>query len=267
MQLLAIKNLFKNSIIANFLKSISNLFYSVMPQENAKKLYEDVYNYWSASESSDRKRDLSHWRGKGRWDEEAWLEIGEINYSFFKMLCKISNTPTDSIKRMLEWGPGGGANVIRFAKNIPVYYGVDISKSNLDECHKQVKNIYSPSFHPILIEPLKPQDCIDKIEGKIDFFLSTAVFQHFPSRAYGIEILKIANNLLHKGKIALIQIRYDNMKLKYKSKTRAYQRNAITFTSYRIDEFWKICDDIGLEPLSVVLSTKVNYAYYFLQKK
>jgi len=266
-QLITIKNLIKNSIIANLLQGIYNFFYSVVPRENAKKIYKDVYNYWSASESSDRKKDLSHWRGKGRWDEDAWLEIGEKNFSFFNMLCKISNTPTDSIKRMLEWGPGGGANVIRFAKNISVYYGVDISKSNLDECHKQVKHIYPQSFHPILIEPPKPQDCIAKIEGKIDFFLSTAVFQHFPSKEYGIEILKIAYNLLHKGKIALIQIRYDDIRLKYKSKTRSYQRNAITFTSYRIDEFWKICKDIGFEPLSVTLSPEVNYAYYFLQKK
>ena len=99
----------------------------------------------------------------------------------------------------------------------------------------------------------------------VDFFLCVAVYQHFPSKKYGIEVTKIAHGLLKDRGLAIIQIRYDGKKV-YKPKTRDYKANVITFTSYGIDEFWNILKNVGFEPLCIELQPNNNYAYFFVRK-
>ena len=145
------------------------------------------------------------------------------------------------------------------------FYGVDISQPNLHESARQLANTSFNGFKPILIAPGDPSACISKINCQLDFFLSTAVFQHFPSKNYGFKVLEIAHKLLKPGAVALVQIRYDNLKYRYRPKWRDYKYNAITFTSYKLDEFWKMCIETKFMPLFISLEPEVNYAYYFLK--
>lgn len=80
----------------------------------------------------------------------------------FEKLCEMSDISKNSIRTMIEWGPGGGANAIRFASQISDFFGIDISQPNLDECSKQLNNNYK-GFHPIMIQAEHPKTSIEKI--------------------------------------------------------------------------------------------------------
>ncbi|MGD9096519.1 MAG: methyltransferase domain-containing protein [Desulfobacterales bacterium] len=237
-----------------------------LPRQSESKIASDAAEYWSASDDSEKIQDYSHWRGKGRWQDEKWLQIGADHYAHFINLCNMAGVPPASTQTMIEWGPGGGSNALQFAKLVSDFYAVDISQSNLTETGRQLRSIAYNGFHPCLIPPEDPSAVQAQIDSTVDFFLSTAVFQHFPSKAYGMQILAIAEKLLKPDGLALVQIRYDDKSTRYRSKQRDYKRQAITFTSYRIDEFWIGCVDQGFSPLLVYLDPKVNYAYYYLIK-
>ena len=247
------------------LKKIYAMIFNFLPHEAEDKIANDAGEYWVGSQSSENKRDLSHWRGRGRWTDDKWREIGEHHFKLFEKLCSVSCIPKENIQTILEWGPGGGSNAVRFSQHVSVFYGVDISQPNLHESARQLANTSFNGFKPILIAPGDPSACISKINCQLDFFLSTAVFQHFPSKNYGFKVLEIAHKLLKPGAVALVQIRYDNLKYRYRPKWRDYKYNAITFTSYKLDEFWKMCIETKFMPLFISLEPEVNYAYYFLK--
>lgn len=167
---------------------------------------------------------------------------------------------------MVEWGPGGGANAVRFAREVGRLYGVDISEANLAECRRQLESQPFRGFIPILIDANQPQEALDRIAERVDFFLSTAVFQHFPSKEYGVKVTQIAYQMLKDNGIALIQTRYDDGSARLKPKDRDYARNAVTFTSYPIQEYWQIALECGFAPLAVVLDVGTRYAYYLLRR-
>lgn len=121
-------------------------------------------------------------------------------------------------------------------------------------------------FVPILIDAHKPNDAVGLVNEGVDFFLSTAVFQHFPSKEYGITVTRLAYSMVKAHGIAIIQTRYDDGSAELRSKRRDYLSNAVAFTSYSIPEYWDIACNSGFEPLGVILSLKPCYAYYLLKK-
>ena len=38
--------------------------------------FSDVVHVWERHDDEDYRRDLSHWRGQGRWHEARWLRLG-----------------------------------------------------------------------------------------------------------------------------------------------------------------------------------------------
>lgn len=164
--------------------------------ESKSTLTRDASDYWNASKSSGIIRDLSHWVREGRWgDEQAWHNIGRHHQGMHANLNILAKRTTP-VRSMLEWGSGGGANAVTFSQEIPLFYGVDISSANLEECGRQLSNNNYVGFHPILIEIDKPESCLKVVKSPVDFFLSTAVFQHFPSKSYGERVTRIAFQLL-----------------------------------------------------------------------
>ena len=226
----------------------------------------DAKEYWSGSETAVHQRDMSHWLGEGRWaDQAGWRRIGEEHFELHRILLKLAGR-TEPIRTMMEWGQGGGANAIRFANDVSTYIGVDISAPNLKECARQLESRGHRNFRGILIDPAKPESVLAECDQRLDFFMSTAVFQHFPNKEYGIRVTKIAHQLLADDGIAMIQTRYDNGNAYYKSKTQDYKTNVITFTSYMIDEYWNVVRDLGFRPLALILRPETNYAYYLLAR-
>ncbi len=234
--------------------------------EPGSKLAHDAGQYWNASRDTARIKDLSHWRDEGRWVAERWEALGERHYSLFQRLAPARDDRTPV--RMLEWGPGGGSNVVAFARHLPIetFYGVDISAANLEECGRQSARSGVGGFEPIEIHPESPEAVTARIPAPLDIFLSTAVYQHFPSKAYGERVTRIASDLLRPAGVALIQTRYDDGSPKYRTKRRDYKSNAITFTSYDVAEFWTLLAATGLVPLAVHLVPDSNYAFYLAVK-
>ncbi len=247
------------------ISSVLSKIIEIVP-EKEDKISNDAKKYWSSSQENSTIQDLSHWRGSGRWcDDESWNKIGKKHFFMYKKLCDLTEM-TGQIRSMIEWGPGGGANLIWFSKELNKIYGIDISSPNLDECERQLMENEYFGFNKVLIPANSPEDCVDLIKPDVDFFLSTAVYQHFPSKEYGIKVTKLAYKLLSNQSIALIQIRYDDGSNRFAPKTRDYYQNAVNFTSYKIEEFWNIANEIGFKPIAIYLKPEVNYAYYFLGK-
>lgn len=226
---------------------------------------EQASDFWSSSDKLESAKDMAHWRGEGRWNENKWLSVGEESYALFEELCRIVNVDPKTLKSMIEWGPGGGSNLYKFSDSFDNIFGVDISKASLEECRLQLEHKGFGEFKSILIED-NPDIVLDTVDGKLDFFLSVAVFQHFISKSYGLRVLDIASELLKPGGLAIVQIRYCGSQNEYPDLEKNYKDNLVYFTTYDIDEFWQECVLGGFEPISVKLDPKTNYAFYFLRR-
>ena len=227
---------------------------------------EDAARLWQSSATHGGVQDLSHWRGKGRWAQgESWMSIGKPHVALYQHLRSLATAP-GPLMRMLEWGPGGGANAVHFGPHVERYYGVDISPANLDECGRQLQACGLDHFRSIPIHVDQPESVLAQLAEPVDFFLCTAVFQHFPSKGYGQRVTRIAADALCDGGMALIQIRYDDGSDALRSKDSDYFTNFITFTSYAVEEYWQVAVQAGFTPLAVVLRPETRYAYYLLQR-
>lgn len=230
----------------------------------------DAATFWSHRVSGARTHDFSHWRGHGRWaNDDAWLAIGRTHRRMFDDLRRLAggaDRPAPMPRRMLEWGPGGGANALAFIDDVDSYIGVDISSENLAECQQQVQHAGHEHFRGMEIDVAHPAAVLDRLDEPVDAALCTAVYQHFPSQAYGRTVTQVLCDMLRPGGLALIQIRYDDGTPKFATRDRDYLQNVITFTSYPLSEFWTITSDTGFTPLAVTLQTASNYAYYMLRK-
>ena len=235
--------------------------------ESRHKVTDDAASFWSASTDNSRIKDLSHWLGEGRWsDEKSWLAIGEKHFGMYEKLCLLADRPRP-LQSMVEWGPGGGANAVRFCSEISQLHGVDVSEANLKKCEQQLERRGFNGFHPVLIDIHHPEEALTAVGSPVEFFIATAVYQHFPGKLYGVKITKLAYELLNDNGIALIQIRYSDGSKALRPKRNHYAKNAITFTSYNIAEFWDICFQAGFEPLAISLELSPKYAYFYLKKR
>lgn len=217
---------------------------------------------WDEHPDEDYRRDMSHWRSHGRWAQEKWAAIGAETVATIRRAATIAgrDIPTGAL---LEWGPGGGANLSACAGQYQRLYGADISSKNLAECARVLaEHDPTPDFRPILVED-DPTAVARAVDEPIEVFVSTAVFQHFPSREYGCEVLRIVAGLLAPGGLGCVQIRYDNGREKYQQKHEDYFARHVTFTSYPLDTFWNLIESVGLRPLDISsVTSKVNYATF-----
>lgn len=230
------------------------------------RIARDAGEYWAASRDDAGKRSLSHWRGEGAWaDEERWLGIGRANRASFGRLRHFAGED-GPFAVMAEWGPGGGSNALAFLPEFSTYHGIDISAANLEECARQVAREGHQGFQAHLFPAETPDVIRSRISEPLDFFLSTAVFQHFPGKEYGAAVTRVAFDLLRPGGLALIQTRFDDGNERFRPRRANYRENAVTFTSYALEEFWDVAEQAGFEPLYVTLVRKTNYACYGLRR-
>jgi cyclopropane fatty-acyl-phospholipid synthase-like methyltransferase len=173
----------------------------------------------------------------------------------------------DANYAVLEWGPGGGANLSAIREIASVIYAVDISAKNLKESGRILTEAGFDAFRPVLLRD-DMAAAVRQIETPIEVFLSTAVFQHFPTKEYGIQVLKEVFSVMTSGGCGLIQIRYDNGNPKYAPKpVEEYAQRHITATSYAIDEFWVLLQETGFEPFAIHgVDPRVNYATFTFTK-
>ncbi len=238
----------------------------LLPAQPVSQVMSQAGDFWRSSVVETNVRDQSHWLGEGRWqDAHQWTAIGHKHFAQVERLRGLAQRATP-IRSMLEWGPGGGANAVIFAPHVQTYYGVDISEANLIECHRQLSQRGFTDFRPILIRVQHPTDVLRQINSPLDLILCTAVFQHFPNQAYGRTVLELMHQILTPQGVALIQIRYNDGSRKHQPKHRDYAENWLSFTTYYIEEFWDLTQQIGFTPLAVDLVPRTRYAYFYLVK-
>lgn len=228
-----------------------------------------IKSVWNDKTDELFRQDQSHWRGVGRWaDDQAWLDIGRQTRSSLEDAYRLLNCPPAfEGATILEWGPGGGANLFAFKDTAKRLIGVDISQKNLIETMRILKaENASATFDPLLLKA-DIEEAVKPFRDSVDVFISTAVFQHFPSRQYGADVLAALRRCCKTDAVGVIQIRYDNGFSKYRGITdiSEYERNFVTANAYQIEEFWDLLQSSGFKPIAIAsVISRINYATYLI---
>jgi hypothetical protein len=242
-----------------------------MVSDSPVKLLHDNRVYWERAGSDSKISDYAHWKNVGRFkNAKAWSRIGEENFTRYKKLLKLmGGCGAEKLDSMVEWGVGGGANAVVFGDAVDFFYGIDIARSSLDESRKQMDAIgLGQKYFPLIADKDVVGNILQLSPKGIDFFLSTATYQHFPHVAYAKYVTTSAFKILRPGGLALIQTRYADGSRFYATKTRDYGvgKNAIRFLSFNVNEFALLCEKIGFKVLMTETVDRINYCYYYLQK-
>jgi hypothetical protein len=230
--------------------------------------------YWQLSGRDDRIQDQSHWCGAMRWEQERWFAHGDFYFSYAHRL--LSEFAGDAFvagldrKTAMEWGCGGGANVRCLCQAFSQVYGADIAQDTLDACKRQLTKLGFANFSLLYFPAEEPEAVLRQAKaGSLDFLLSIAVFQHFPSKVYTLRVLHVMEKLLKSDGFALIQVRYFDGSEKYRQKNSDYARNVITMTSFTFDEFAGQLQQAGLTLLHSeknIEQDDLHHEYYFIRK-
>jgi SAM-dependent methyltransferase len=231
-------------------------------------------SYWQLCGRDDRIQDQSHWCGAMRWQQDRWLAYGDFYFSYaLRLLNEFAGTAfVDGLdkKTAMEWGCGGGANMRCLCRVFSQVYGTDIAQDTLDACKRQLTKLGFANFSPLYFPVDAPEAVLQQAtSGSLDFLLSVAVFQHFPSKVYTLRVLQVMEKLLKSGGFALIQVRYFDGSEKYRQKDSDYAKNVITMTSFTFDEFTGQLQQAGLTLLHSekdIEQDELHHEYYFIRK-
>jgi SAM-dependent methyltransferase len=230
----------------------------------------DSQRYWQDTASRDF-RSNSHWRGEGGLPEQDWLALGRQHLELFHQLARLTTLQLP-LRRVVEWGCGGGANALHFAAEADEFVGVDVSEASLAQCAATLSRAGIHGFVPVLIDVAHPEAAVDRVSGPCDLFLCTYVFELIPSPHYGRRLLEIALRLLRPGAVALVQIKYATDASSTRSRRWGYKLWLASMTSFPIDAFWELAERVGFRPITVTLQPvqplvrDERYAYFLLEK-
>lgn len=266
-------NLLKKNTINKFRKAESKFRNVFHLYDSEKKLATDNQNYWNRDYSNPILAQDAHWKNNGIFkDNQRWLSLGKEH---LELILKYSSVLDFNfpVKKIVEWGCGGGANAIHFAPLTEKFVGIDITSESLAECGAQVLECGFNNFQPILIDATDPESVLSENIDNADLFISSYVFELFPSPEYGLKVLGLANKMLRNDGIAFIHIRYNDGRKELKSKHYGYKLHPYLMTNYTLEEFWEKVKNYGFQPLGIFLTPSQplvrdgSYAYYFLKKK
>lgn len=235
---------------------------------SSSRLTHDASQYWSG-ERDDRLRNDSHWRSGSKFeDAELWAAMGQEHLQLFQRLRRTVGEPAP-LKRIVDWGCGGGANAVSFAPLAEELVGVDVTADSVEECARQLALACPTPFVKVLADIARPEKAAQAIPRPCDLFLCLYVLELVPTQEYGLRIMRIAYNLLGPGGQAFVQIKYATGSWRTRARRRSY-RSAVAGNTYRIEEFWTAMADIGFRPEVVALVPKndldEHYAYFLLSR-
>jgi hypothetical protein len=190
----------------------------------------DVSKYWATATPS-----VAHHRAA----HDQWDADGKKHRDMAKRLCEPGS--------VLEWGVGGGMNPAHI-KARP-YYAVDILESSLAQAARY-------GVDPILIEVADPLEKRLKLP-RVDLFISTAVYQHFPSIEYARRVTEYAAQI---AKYALIQIRGTRNR-----PSRNYARDVCTACTWTVAEFATLLEGCGFR-VNWTERGPADYVYFGCQR-
>lgn len=225
--------------------------------------------YWRGND--ERATGMAHWRGSRRWAyrDAEWLGIGKKHLKMHLDLLR-SFPPKTDMRRMLEWGPGGGSNVLAFANEFEDIMGVDISADTLTECRRQASKVSDPSrFSTLTIDVDHPEAVSGS--GPFDFMLCTAVVQHMPSKDLVQRFLSAAAGEMTLFGRALVQYREPRptMAERYTSESDRYADNPTHWCMFTEQEFRSMCNYAGwivLERVGNPIGSS-GYMFVYLERR
>jgi 2-polyprenyl-3-methyl-5-hydroxy-6-metoxy-1,4-benzoquinol methylase len=212
----------------------------------------------------------SHWKSTARFAEgDLWTRIGVRHLGMLSRAARILGAGP-ALGRVMEWGCGGGANAVQIAPVAREFIGVDVSAESLQECARQVEARCNTPFRPVLVDVRDPEAALGDITGPCDVFLCVYVLELIPSPAYGERILRIAQEVLAPGGLALVQIKYDTGAWRTRPRRLSYRFSPGNTTTYPIHSFWELAVRCGFEPRYVELVPEdeldERYAYFVMVK-
>ena len=243
-------------------------------REPEAKIIADSQLFWNGLSNQGRDGGPAHWRGQSIFadNDERWLGLGLNSLRIFGQLAG-SDWLTQTPRRIVDWGCGGGSCAVHFAPGAARYYGADITPASLAECQRQLTRLGLTNFEPVLFPADDPEQVAAAIPEPCDLVLSTYVFELLPSKEYGRRVLHIIHDLLATQGLAFIQIKYSTHKLNSMAYRWGYAKNLGNMTTYFIEEFWALAEACGLRPRQLYLepvqplNNDHNFAYFLLQKE
>lgn len=235
---------------------------------SGRRLTRDASRYWSGPRD-DRSLNDSHWRQGSKFEDSAlWAAMGQEHLRLFQRLRRTAEESAP-LKRIVDWGCGGGANAVAFAPLAQEFVGVDIAAESVDECARQVALACPTPFVKVVADIERPEKSAREIPRPCDLFLCMYVLELVPTQAYGLRLMRIAYDLLGPGGQAFVQVKYATGAWRTRPRQRSY-RFAVADLTYRVDEFWTAMADIGFRPEAVALVPEneldERYAYFLLSK-
>ena len=154
----------------------------------------------------ERLRDLSHWRGHGRWagpeGDAAWLAKGRRHVELLREAYVAAGAawPPGAV---VDYGCGGGSTIVALAEHGCGVYGVDIHRDTIDQARAQA---HSERVHFL---GLLPDDVPDRLEA--DALVCTEVVQHLTADVPDvIAFFEGLSRLVRNGGVGLIQTRFND---------------------------------------------------------
>lgn len=227
---------------------------------------DELSSVWSASAREQILQRHSHWRGAPGFDDDAWLEIGRRTRGYVEELLteRDDAAQRSSGLEVLEWGPGGGSNVVAMAPLTRRYIGVEISDPNLAECRRQAEAAGFEGFEAFHLQD-RPRSVADQVDGPVDVLICTSVFQHFPSIEYGQEVLEAMRAVSHPGTVGVVQVRYAERSHR-RPPTGQYRDDYIHASIHPLPDFWWSLVRAGFTPLRIVdLDEPTRYAWFLFR--
>lgn len=169
---------------------------------------------------------------------DDWKRIGLVHDDMLRKQWPEVASVEQASSKWVEWGCGGGANVARLRK-IACVWGVDLCNLTLEVCSVDSGDCTAHTdgkFVPMLADFSNPEAICDSIHG-FDGFLSTATFQHFPSKAYTERIVSMIRKMLRPCGYVMIQIRRISPQGMMRDPSLPYADRAMVATSYGVEEF------------------------------
>jgi len=198
----------------------------------------------------------AHWRGHGGdWDtDDKWLSRARHNFETYSTYIEAEKPEGHRQHEMVEWGVGGGANAIVFLSVFNRLFGVDIAQKTLDECGRQVDRVFEGKRKlSLFLADINNPEGVIIAAPSADLFLCTAVFQHFPYKAYGLRVLSVVRNLLRDSGIAMISFRTPYRTPRHKRRIhKEYRDNIARFCLFHFKEYERLVELAGLELAHVV---------------
>lgn len=226
-----------------------------------------AHKFWNTG--GNKQARFAHHLGTKQWPGKRWNQIGIKHLAMAKEgLEKYGDE--GAVGRLLEWGPGGGSNIVHFSDIFDHATGVDISVDSLQACAKACSDIgLGDYFHPFPIAIDDPCRAMDLSEDPFDFLLCTAVIQHMPSIEHFRKVFSLWRKLLRPGALALVQFRTNHHSRPcHRKPGGSYNANVARWLMFEVPMFSEWAEEAGWDLLEFVgdgKPTRSGYVFAWLR--